>query len=71
MRDGSGLSGKWVAYLASDPQLGLADPETSAAITIGAMCAAALVSTVGVSGSTPPTSHAVASNQHPGRVATP
>jgi hypothetical protein len=33
-------------------------------LTIGAMCAAGLVSTVGVSGSTPPTSHNASSAQH-------
>jgi hypothetical protein len=35
--------------------LGWLTPKRLRAITIGAMCAAGLVSTVGVSGSTPPT----------------
>jgi hypothetical protein len=44
--------------------LGWLTPKRLRAITIGLMCAAGLVSTVGVSGSTPPNSaHAVAA-QH-------
>jgi len=34
------------------------------ALTIGAMCAAGLVSTIGVSGSTPPVSHGASPAQH-------
>jgi hypothetical protein len=37
--------------------LGWLTPKRLRALTIGAMCAAGLVSTVGVSGSTPPASH--------------
>lgn len=33
-------------------------PRVMRALTIGAMCAAGLVSTIGFSGSTPPTAHA-------------
>jgi hypothetical protein len=44
--------------------LGWLTPKRLRAITIGAMCAAGLVSTVGVSGSTPPVAHAAASQQH-------
>ena len=40
--------------------LGWLTPKRLRAITIGAMCAAGLVSTVGVSGSTPPAAHAAA-----------
>jgi len=35
-------------------------PKRMRALTIAAMCAAGLVSTVGISGSTPPTAHATA-----------
>ena len=38
--------------------LGWLTPKRLRAITIGAMCVAGLVSTVGVSGSTPPAAHA-------------
>jgi hypothetical protein len=44
--------------------LGWLTPKRLRAITIGAMCAAGLVSTVGVSGSTPPAAHAAAQVQH-------
>lgn len=44
--------------------LGWLTPKRLRAITIGAMCAAGLVSTVGVSGSTPPAVHAAAPVQH-------
>jgi hypothetical protein len=44
--------------------LGWLTPKRLRAITIGAMCAAGLVSTVGVSGSTPPAAHAAAPAQH-------
>lgn len=37
--------------------LGWLTPRRMRTLTIGAMCAAGLVSTVGVSGSTPPNSH--------------
>lgn len=40
--------------------LGWLTPRRLRALTIGAMCAAGLVSTIGVSGSTPPASHAPA-----------
>ncbi len=45
--------------------LGWLTPKRLRAITIGAMCAAGLVATVGVSGSTPPASHLAAPAQHP------
>lgn len=35
-------------------------PKRMRALTLGAMCAAVLVSTVGISGSTPPPTHAAA-----------
>lgn len=41
------------------------------ALTIGAMCAAGLVSTVGISGSTQSTSHDVPHATHAARPATP
>jgi hypothetical protein len=44
--------------------LGWLTPKRLRAITIAAMCAAGLVSTVGVSGSTPPAAHAAAPAQH-------
>lgn len=44
--------------------LGWLTPKRLRAITIGAMCAAGLVSTVGVSGSTPPAAHAAKPAQH-------
>jgi hypothetical protein len=44
--------------------LGWLTPKRLRAITIGAMCAAGLVSTIGVSGSTPPAAHAAAPAQH-------
>ncbi len=45
--------------------LGWLTPKRLRAITIGAMCAAGLISTVGVSGSTPPSSaHSVVSAEH-------
>jgi hypothetical protein len=44
--------------------LGWLTPKRLRAITIGVMCAAGLVSTVGVSGSTPPTSHSGARTRH-------
>jgi hypothetical protein len=40
--------------------LGWLTPRRLRALTIAAMCAAALVSTVGISGSTPPPAHAAA-----------
>ncbi|MCW3069437.1 MAG: hypothetical protein JWL67_2062 [Solirubrobacterales bacterium] len=39
-------------------------PRRMRALTLGAMCAAALVSTVGISGSTPPAPHAPAAAHH-------
>jgi hypothetical protein len=44
--------------------LGWLTPKRMRALTIGAMCAAGLVSTVGVSGSTPPVAHAASHPQH-------
>ncbi|HEY5192620.1 MAG TPA: hypothetical protein VIJ39_01955 [Solirubrobacteraceae bacterium] len=44
--------------------LGWLTPKRLRAITITAMCAAGLVSTIGVSGSTPPSSHTVTPTQH-------
>jgi hypothetical protein len=44
--------------------LGWLTPKRIRALTIGAMCAAGLVSTIGVSGSTPPVAHATAPAQH-------
>jgi hypothetical protein len=41
--------------------LGWLTPRRLRALTIAAMCAAALVSTVGISGSTPPPAHAAGS----------
>jgi hypothetical protein len=49
--------------------LGWLTPKRMRALTIGAMCAAGLVSTIGVSGSTPPTAHA-ASQTHVAHAAT-
>jgi hypothetical protein len=43
--------------------LGWLTPKRMRALTIGAMCAAGLVATVGVSGSSPPTGH-VSAAQH-------
>jgi hypothetical protein len=50
--------------------MGWLSPRRMRALTIGAMCAAGLVSTVGVSGSTPPPSHSPA-NAHAARIANP
>lgn len=44
--------------------LGWLTPKRMRALTIGAMCAAGLVSTIGVSGSTPPVAHATTHAQH-------
>lgn len=44
--------------------LGWLTPKRMRALTIGAMCAAGLVSTIGVSGSTPPAAHSASSKQH-------
>lgn len=44
--------------------LGWLTPKRMRALTIGAMCAAGLVSTIGVSGSTPPVTHATTPAQH-------
>jgi hypothetical protein len=44
--------------------LGWLTPKRMRALTIGAMCAAGLLATVGVSGSTPPSAHTAASQQH-------
>lgn len=44
--------------------LGWLTPKRIRALTIGAMCAAGLVSTIGVSGSTPPVTHVTAPAQH-------
>jgi hypothetical protein len=44
--------------------LGWLTPKRLRAVTIGAMCAAGLVSTIGVSGSTPPSTHIAAPAQH-------
>jgi hypothetical protein len=41
--------------------LGWLTPRRLRALTVAAMCAAALVSTVGISGSTPPPAHATGS----------
>ncbi|MGA9286197.1 MAG: hypothetical protein WBV85_12235 [Solirubrobacteraceae bacterium] len=41
--------------------LGWLTPKRMRALTIGAMCAAGLLATVGVSGSSPPTGHTAAS----------
>lgn len=43
--------------------LGWLTPKRMRTLTIGAMCAAGLISTIGVSGSTPPVPHAT-STQH-------
>lgn len=50
--------------------LGWLTPKRMRALTIGAMCAAGLVSTIGVSGATPPASHATSAQQHATHVAT-
>jgi hypothetical protein len=44
--------------------LGWLTPRRLRALTIGVMCAAGLLSTVGVSGSTPPSKHIPAPAQH-------
>ncbi len=44
--------------------LGWLTPKRIRALTISAMCAAGLVSTIGVSGSTPPAAHVTAPAQH-------
>ena len=44
--------------------LGWMTPKRMRALTIGAMCAAGLVATVGVSGSSPPTGHVASAAQH-------
>jgi hypothetical protein len=44
--------------------MGWLTPRRMRMLTIGAMCAAGLVSTVGVSGSTPPTPHASPTAHH-------
>lgn len=44
--------------------MGWLTPRRLRALTIGAMCTAGLASTVGVSGSTPPSPHTVAPTQH-------
>jgi hypothetical protein len=51
--------------------MGWLTPRRMRALTIGAMCAAGLVSTVGVSGSTPPPSHGSAHGSQVARGATP
>jgi hypothetical protein len=50
--------------------MGWLTPKRIRALTIGAMCAAGLVSTIGVSGATPPASHGVSSTQHTTHTAT-
>ncbi len=50
--------------------LGWLTPKRIRALTIGAMCAAGLVSTIGVSGATPPASHNVSPAQHATHTAT-
>jgi hypothetical protein len=50
--------------------LGWLTPKRIRALTIGAMCAAGLVSTIGVSGATPPASHSASSAQHATHAAT-
>ncbi len=50
--------------------LGWLTPKRMRALTVGAMCAAGLVATVGVSGSTPPVSHSASSTQHAAHSAT-
>jgi hypothetical protein len=49
--------------------LGWLTPKRMRVLTIGAMCAAGFVSTVGVSGSTPPTPHGYSMAQHATRPA--
>jgi hypothetical protein len=44
-------------------------PKRMRALTLGAMCAAGLVSTVGISGSTAPAAHAATASAAAGRVA--
>jgi hypothetical protein len=44
--------------------LGWLTPKRMRALTIGAMCAAGLVATVGVSGATPPASHGTPVAKH-------
>ncbi|MGA7704896.1 MAG: hypothetical protein WB998_08375 [Solirubrobacteraceae bacterium] len=44
--------------------LGWLTPKRMRALTVGAMCAAGLFATVGVSGSSPPTGHPVSAAQH-------
>ncbi|HWF31940.1 MAG TPA: hypothetical protein VG188_05215 [Solirubrobacteraceae bacterium] len=44
-------------------------PKRMRALTLGAMCAAGLVSTVGISGSTAPVAHAATPSAAAGRVA--
>ena len=51
--------------------LGWLTPKRLRAITIGAMCTAGLVATVGVSGSTPPAVHAATPAAHMAHVANP
>jgi hypothetical protein len=51
--------------------MGWLTPQRMRALTIGAMCAASLVSTVGVSGSTSPSRHIHASAQPAAHGATP
>ena len=49
-------------------QFGWLTPKRMRALTLGAMCAAGLVSTVGISGSTAPTAHAAAPGAPAARV---
>jgi hypothetical protein len=49
--------------------LGWLTPKRMRTLTIGAVCAAGLVSTIGVSGATPPSSHATSTQQHATHVA--
>jgi hypothetical protein len=51
--------------------LGWLTPRRLRALTIGAMCVAGLASTVGVSGSTPPPSHAAPAQHTMARAANP
>lgn len=50
--------------------LGWLTPKRMRALTIATMCAAGLLSTVGVSGSTPPSSQTAAPIHHTAQVAT-
>jgi hypothetical protein len=65
MAAGSAASGfrSWLQTRA----LGWLTPKRMRVLTIGAMCTAGLVSTIGVSGATPPSAHHDAPAQHEAR----